>query len=146
MDSQYELLFAIQELTELTLALNRLAEALKEANQRLPNAEKILGRSQQFAAEILRSIDGAIGSDTFRQVEATGPRRRSFVDYFNAFTNSGPSAFDRYYFLFGLLDCAARLARISSLELMPASLKVRMMQIATRSGEPSFRWKAVGQC
>ena len=143
MDSQYESLFAIQELTELTLALNRLAEALKGASKLLHNAENIHNDSQQFASEIISSIDRVIGSDTFRHFETDGSRRRSFLEYLDALTGHGPPAFDRYYFLYGLLDCVARLARILSLELMPPSLKTRMVQIATRSREPSFRWKAV---
>jgi hypothetical protein len=139
--TQCESLYFIEEVTELALALNRFASVSSSSGA--PNApNEILDRSQQFSSGILSSIlakfDGN-GDDRFENE----PSRGRLGGSFGAFLNQGPPNLGPYYILYGLLDCASRLARILPPTMLEPEFKERMMRIICQSKESSYQWKAV---
>ncbi|KAI9771280.1 MAG: hypothetical protein M1840_002250 [Geoglossum simile] len=129
-DRQFETLFGLQELTRVTLALYLY--------------ENVVGSSTtgpgDLAGWILKRILSVVKDDPFETtVSCPSPR----WEYLLAYLNRGPPSADKYFYLYGLLDCATQLGRVIGRDRVPPQLIVRMEGIIENSTEDSFRWKAL---
>lgn len=141
--NQFESLFGLQELSRIALSLNHFAIVLKASNQAPNSANILFQRSHQLASAVLRRVYDILNSEPYYQFETRGPSRPYLKALLLAHVNRGPPRLDKYFFLYGLLDCAAQVARILPPLMMEPDFGERMMQIIRLSSEPSYRWKAV---
>lgn len=138
-DERYATLFRLQEISRIALAFHRYARVSSICHS--PVEINISDASQTDATRILKKILARLRM--YGRFEENVSRPPYKVDLFRAFLNRGPPHFSAYYYIYGLLDCAAQLARILDGDRIPQAFEHTMEQIIAKSKEPSFRWKAV---
>ncbi len=137
-DERYEALFGLQELTRVTLAAylyNKVVASPAADNQDEEDRPGYLAEwIMQRILKILSEYD---------QFETNVSCPSTKWEYLIAFLNRGPPSFDKYFYLYGLLDCATQLGRVVDHDRTPQPLRERMERIVRDSKDDSFRWKAV---
>ena len=142
-DDQFESLFVLQALARIALTVHRFAIVAKSIDESSNDGSILIRHSCEIAAGVLARIRVIFESPRYRSFELDPPTRPRFEDYLRACINRGPPSLSRYFFLYGLLDCAAQLARILPPFRMEPGFGDRMIRIVGSRREPSFRWKAV---
>ena len=143
MSERYATLFTFQELVRLTVALHTfLVVTRREEEEREQHLVDILSWSEQIALASLDKVISIIDDDLSSRLEIQGPPT-PVHEFFLAFTGRGPPPLKLYFFLYGLLDCAALLCRVIPNGALENSFKNQMKRILRQGVEPSFRWKAV---
>ena len=144
MEEKYEALFSFQELTRMVLASHRLASEsqVSSDSQEVATTPWIQG-SIDLANVVLDQIAQILSCDPYSNFEvSTSPPPKLWVDFLVA-SNQGPPGMSPYFYIRGLLDCAAQLSRIVPFPELPEKMRRRLVLIIRRSTEPSYRWKAV---
>ncbi|KAI9861443.1 MAG: hypothetical protein M1813_005340 [Trichoglossum hirsutum] len=126
-DRRFEALFGLQELTRVTLALYLYQDVVGSSTT----------EPGDLARWILERILSIVKDDPFEK--AVSP----MWEYLSALANIGPPSIDRYFYLYGLLDCATQLGKVVDSDRVPQPLILRMEEIIENSTEDSFRWKAL---
>lgn len=147
-DSRYHDLFTIQGLTRIALALefySRIgAQSVESQKSDDDLYTKALKCSRAAADVSLGRVLRVLNSEDNECFEIDLRRPSKCREQFSAVLDRGPASLDRYYYFYGILDCAAQLASITDPERYPAGFEERMGSIVARSRVANFRWKAVG--
>ena len=114
----------------------------EEEEEREQHLSNVLTWSEQIALASLDKVMSIIDDDLSSRMETQSPPT-PVREFFLAFTGRGPPPLKLYFFLYGLLDCAAMLCRIIPNDALKAEFKTGMRKILKQGIEPSFRWKAV---
>jgi hypothetical protein len=145
-NQQYQDLFEVQELTRILTAFDFygrvVSQSAKNDQDPASNSSPILDCSRNLAKSALGHILKLL--DQNQDFERTASPPPAIWEQILAFLRRGPPDFNRYFYLYGLLDCATQIARIIPLESVEKDLTSRMKLIIQSSKEPTFRWKAVG--
>lgn len=102
------------------------------------------GRRESIDADAFRKIMGKLSEtirDKFFESSAGGPSGH-IKDVLVTLARGVPE-FDKGYFFYGLLDCAAQLGRYLHLEDIPRELRTTIKSLLSPSSTSIFRWKAV---
>lgn len=145
-NKNFEDLFTLQDLTRLTLAsqvrLTVKRDSIVTVQHRVTNYAQMLKYSPQDLAEwIFRRILFTINRIGQPEKNTSSPPVK--LDYVRAFMDRGPPSFDKYFYVYGLLDTASQLSRVIDPGKIPLDLELRMKNIIEQSKEASYRWKAV---
>ena len=136
-----EAVFVLQELTRITLASDLYTKIVKSSSSTAGRRRSdALDPPQALATEILERILCLLNDD---YINENVYQPTTTWERFLAFFNRGPPCLGKYYYLYGLLDCATQLGRILENSMVPRSFAERMREIVQRSRDPSLRWKAV---
>jgi len=130
----YKILFVLQELTRLTLALGLHTKICN------PGLGDKTASAPKLAVWVLKKILKSLDKKT---QEGGVSQPKDAWEIFLAFWGRQPPRFSDYYYLYGLLDCATQLGRIIDHEMLPAGFEERMQKIIRNSIAPTLRWKAV---
>jgi hypothetical protein len=143
---QYQDLFEVQDLTRILTAFHFYCLVVSQSTEHgqgpASNSSPILDCSRNLANSTLGHILKLL--DQNQDLEKTASPPPPIWEQMLAFFNRGPPDFNRYFYLYGLLDCATQIARIIPLESVEKHLTSRMQLIIQSSKEPTYRWKAVG--
>jgi hypothetical protein len=137
-NEQYQDLFEVQDLTRILTAFHFYGRVV---SQDPASPSPILDCSRDFAKIILGHILQLL--DQRPDFERTDRPPPAIWDQILAFFKRGPPDFSRYFYLYGLLDCATQVARTVPLASVGRNFTSRMRLIIQSSKEPSYRWKAV---
>jgi hypothetical protein len=140
-NEEYQALFTLQELTRKTMALHLVAKVTTMSERIGENGNVIASEALESSLDLAAAILDQILVELTRHddFEATIRRPSSFSEHFLAICDRGPPAMDPYFYLYGLLDCAAQLGRILSYDRIKDEFKNKMMTIIRRSEEESYR-------
>ena len=114
----------------------------REEEEREQHLTNVLTWSEQIALATLDKVISIIIDDLSSRLETQAPPS-PFWEFILAFTGRGPPPLKLYFFLYGLLDCAAHLCRVIPNSALKGEFKDQMRRILRQGIEPSFRWKAV---
>lgn len=140
-------LFKLQGLTRIARALHLYSQICiqsAESREGVANPHReALECSKQIALLTLRHILKILNSTINEGFETSVRPPLDLHEQISALFNRGPVKLDRFQYLYGLLDCASQLGCIVGIEEYPNGFAARMRSIIARSGEASFRLKAV---
>ena len=146
-NERYQALFILQDLVQVTMAVNVYAQAKEDVvGNALINAKlqdrpnDALGWSRRLANIILIKVFTLL--DDVEKFEAGISPPKSYKEFFLSYFSRGPPGIDDYFYCYGLLDIAAQLGRVVPNGSLPAALKRKLSAVFRNGNEPSYRWKA----
>lgn len=145
-DKKYRELFLIQDMVALSAALWQ-SQQIRVGSLKSDRARTEINSTEialkQCMSAILSRISLALGEwgDFEKKIK---PPRKYWMDFIAA-TVHGPPKLDRYYYIYGLIDCATQICRMTGASVMAcfANFSQRMKRVVVHGTEPTFRWKAV---
>lgn len=130
--SKYKALCGLQEYIRLASSLCREYAFRPEPGRTKEATEFIVSALLQKVSELLITES----SSNLPTIGRQWPRTRAIIGL-------PPPDLDRGYYFIGLLDCAAQLATVTSIDVFPDGLLDRVARWVVESSIPEFRWKAV---
>ncbi|MCJ1473207.1 hypothetical protein MMC13_001858, partial [Lambiella insularis] len=128
-------LCSLQELTRIAAAHAFHHQVTAQSDE-----SKSMNGAHTLAILVLEKIQSIFSQN--RDWVITVQRQSRYHDFVQLLFNRGPSGLGRYFYYYGLLDCASQLSSI-----LPGALSMQFRQemnvIIMTSHEPSFRWKAL---
>ncbi|KAH0537561.1 hypothetical protein FGG08_005660 [Glutinoglossum americanum] len=131
---RYQVLLGLQDLTRAAVAINLKAKLAKD--------DTLWAFSIKMARRTLRELLNTLGNAAELEATPLPSAAQGYWEQFLAIVNRGSPGLNKYFYFYGLLDCAAQLGRILHPDELPAEMKLRMMRLLLGSKVPQFRWKA----
>ncbi|KAH0565496.1 hypothetical protein GP486_001105 [Trichoglossum hirsutum] len=132
---RHQVLLGLQDLTRAAVAINFKAKYTKD--------DRLWAFSIKMAKRTLRELLNTLGNAS--GLEATPPLSvaQGYWEKLLAILNRGSPGLNKYFYFFGLLDCAAQLGRILDSDDLPSEMKLGMKKLFLESNVPQLRWKAI---
>lgn len=142
---RYQALFVLQRLTSASVAFNLISNVRNSAGslneEQQANVSAVYECSLNLAGVALHKI--LLELDKHGDYEYNVRPRSTSWDYFLAIIERGPPSMDLFLYIYGLMDCAAKLCSILPYAMLRREFRTRMTKIICRNGEERYRWKAV---